>query len=147
MNFSCNYQFPPFVLGGFSVIENIGSVFVSWNYRKWQEPDLFLHLNPNRICVMLSGNYLRSGFSAVFPQWADKNAYKETLLKLADLFKNNFETFTNYKIGKDNRLTEEILAAGPIFWSESRRWRKQKKKACVGCVSSTGNNRAGSLTS
>ncbi|KAE8706992.1 Phosphoenolpyruvate carboxykinase [Hibiscus syriacus] len=42
-------------------------------------------------------------------------AYKETLLKLAGLFKNNFETFTNYKIGKDNKLTEEILAAGPNF--------------------------------
>ncbi|KAE8655844.1 Phosphoenolpyruvate carboxykinase [Hibiscus syriacus] len=39
----------------------------------------------------------------------------ETLLKLAGLFKNNFETFTNYKIGKDKKLTEEILAAGPNF--------------------------------
>ncbi|PRQ33134.1 putative carboxy-lyase [Rosa chinensis] len=47
--------------------------------------------------------------------WSDKNAYQETLLKLAGLFKNNFETFTNYKIGKDNKLTEEILAAGPNF--------------------------------
>jgi len=47
--------------------------------------------------------------------WADKNAYNATLLKLAGLFKNNFETFTNYKIGKDGKLTEEILAAGPIF--------------------------------
>ncbi|KHG26562.1 Phosphoenolpyruvate carboxykinase [ATP] -like protein [Gossypium arboreum] len=47
--------------------------------------------------------------------WADKKAYKETLLKLAGLFKKNFETFTNYKIGKDNKLTEEILAAGPNF--------------------------------
>lgn len=48
-------------------------------------------------------------------QWVDKKAYKETLLKLGGLFKNNFEVFTNYKIGKDNKLTEEILAAGPIF--------------------------------
>ncbi|XP_061336878.1 phosphoenolpyruvate carboxykinase (ATP) 1-like [Gastrolobium bilobum] len=47
--------------------------------------------------------------------WSDKNAYEETLLKLAGLFKKNFETFTNYKIGKDNTLTEDILAAGPIF--------------------------------
>ncbi|MED6108590.1 Protein kinase C-like 1 [Stylosanthes scabra] len=47
--------------------------------------------------------------------WADKNAYKETLLKLAGLFKNNFETFTDYKIGTSDKLTQEILAAGPIF--------------------------------
>ncbi|ONI02620.1 hypothetical protein PRUPE_6G210900 [Prunus persica] len=47
--------------------------------------------------------------------WSDKNAHNETLLKLAGLFKRNFETFTNYKIGKDNKLTEEILAAGPNF--------------------------------
>lgn len=48
-------------------------------------------------------------------QWSDKKAYKETLLKLAGLFKRNFEVFTTYKIGKDNKLTDEILAAGPIF--------------------------------
>ncbi|XP_058767666.1 phosphoenolpyruvate carboxykinase (ATP) 1-like [Vicia villosa] len=47
--------------------------------------------------------------------WSDKAAYKETLLKLAGLFKKNFETFTDYKIGEDNKLTEDILAAGPIF--------------------------------
>ncbi|XP_022132685.1 phosphoenolpyruvate carboxykinase (ATP)-like [Momordica charantia] len=47
--------------------------------------------------------------------WSDKKAYEDTLLKLAGLFKNNFETFTNYKIGEDNTLTEEILAAGPNF--------------------------------
>uniref|UniRef100_A0A2N9IKB3 phosphoenolpyruvate carboxykinase (ATP) n=1 Tax=Fagus sylvatica TaxID=28930 RepID=A0A2N9IKB3_FAGSY len=47
--------------------------------------------------------------------WPDKNAYNGTLLKLAGLFKKNFDTFTNYKIGKDNKLTEEILGAGPIF--------------------------------
>ncbi|KAF1861569.1 hypothetical protein Lal_00025939 [Lupinus albus] len=47
--------------------------------------------------------------------WLDKKAYKETLLKLAGLFKKNFETFISYKIGKDSKLTEEILAAGPIF--------------------------------
>jgi phosphoenolpyruvate carboxykinase (ATP) len=48
-------------------------------------------------------------------QWSDKTAYKETLLKLAGLFKKNFETFTDYKIGEDSKLTEDILAAGPIF--------------------------------
>lgn len=48
-------------------------------------------------------------------QWSDKKAYQDALLKLAGLFKNNFETFTSYKIGKDNKLTEEILAAGPNF--------------------------------
>ena len=48
-------------------------------------------------------------------QWADKKAYNNTLLKLAGLFKKNFETFTNYTIGKDNKLTGEILAAGPNF--------------------------------
>ncbi|KAJ0097482.1 hypothetical protein Patl1_28410 [Pistacia atlantica] len=47
--------------------------------------------------------------------WSDKKAYKDTLLKLGGLFKKNFETFTNYKIGKDGKLTEEILAAGPNF--------------------------------
>ena len=48
-------------------------------------------------------------------QWQDKKAYKDTLLNLGGLFKKNFEGFTNYKIGKGNSLTEEILAAGPIF--------------------------------
>ncbi|XP_004509722.1 phosphoenolpyruvate carboxykinase (ATP) 1-like [Cicer arietinum] len=47
--------------------------------------------------------------------WSDKKAYKETLLKLAGLFKKNFETFTDYQIGEDSKLTEDILAAGPIF--------------------------------
>ncbi|KAL5988378.1 Protein kinase C-like 1 [Asimina triloba] len=47
--------------------------------------------------------------------WPDKKAYGDTLLKLAGLFQKNFEVFTNYKIGEDNKLTEEILAAGPIF--------------------------------
>ncbi|KAF7802903.1 phosphoenolpyruvate carboxykinase (ATP) [Senna tora] len=47
--------------------------------------------------------------------WKDKTMYKETLLKLAGLFKNNFETFTNYKIGTNDDLTKEILAAGPNF--------------------------------
>lgn len=47
--------------------------------------------------------------------WTDKNAYKDTQLKLAGLFKNNFAVFTNYKIGKNNMLTEEILAAGPNY--------------------------------
>ncbi|XLT46772.1 hypothetical protein HN873_039376, partial [Arachis hypogaea] len=47
--------------------------------------------------------------------WPDKKAYNETLLKLAGLFQRNLETFTNHKIGKDNKLTEEILAARPVF--------------------------------
>ncbi|XP_073278708.1 phosphoenolpyruvate carboxykinase (ATP) 1-like [Primulina huaijiensis] len=47
--------------------------------------------------------------------WADKKAYKETLLKLGGLFTNNFEVFVNHKIGKDGKLTDEILAAGPVL--------------------------------
>ncbi|CAH1437356.1 unnamed protein product [Lactuca virosa] len=47
--------------------------------------------------------------------WSDKKAYKETLLKLGGLFKNNFEVFLNYKIGKDDKLTQEIVGAGPKF--------------------------------
>ncbi|RZC47017.1 hypothetical protein C5167_039976 [Papaver somniferum] len=47
--------------------------------------------------------------------WSDKQSYKDTLLKLAGLFKKNFDVFANYSIGKDSSLTEEILAAGPIF--------------------------------
>ncbi|KAJ6378963.1 hypothetical protein OIU78_029057 [Salix suchowensis] len=47
--------------------------------------------------------------------WPNKLGYNDTLMKLAGLFKNNFETFTDHKIGKDNELTEEILAAGPNF--------------------------------
>ncbi|CAH8364055.1 unnamed protein product [Eruca vesicaria subsp. sativa] len=47
--------------------------------------------------------------------WEDQDAYKDTLLKLAGLFRNNFETFTSHKIGEDGKLTEEILAAGPNF--------------------------------
>ncbi|KAI3987583.1 hypothetical protein MKX01_021495 [Papaver californicum] len=46
--------------------------------------------------------------------WADKQAYKDTLLKLAGLFRKNFDVFAN-NIGRDNSLAEEILAAGPIF--------------------------------
>ena len=42
-------------------------------------------------------------------QWSYKEAYKETLLKLGGLFKNNFEVLVNHKIGKDDNLTEEIL--------------------------------------
>eukprot|EP00249_Psilotum_nudum_P021247 c28033_g2_i2 orf=331-2352(+) len=45
--------------------------------------------------------------------WSDQKAYRETLNKLAGLFKKNFEYFMDYKIGDDSRLTEEILAAGP----------------------------------
>ncbi|CAI0393575.1 unnamed protein product, partial [Linum tenue] len=47
--------------------------------------------------------------------WSDKKAYNETLLKLGGLFKKNFEVFANHKIGKDGKLTEQILAAGPVF--------------------------------
>ncbi|KAJ3684452.1 hypothetical protein LUZ61_013616 [Rhynchospora tenuis] len=47
--------------------------------------------------------------------WEDKEAYKQTLLKLAGLFKKNFEVFADYKIGEDGSLTEQILAAGPTF--------------------------------
>ncbi|XP_047978045.1 phosphoenolpyruvate carboxykinase (ATP) 1-like [Salvia hispanica] len=47
--------------------------------------------------------------------WGNKEAHKETLLKLAGLFKKNFEGFLNYKIGTDSKLTDEILAAGPNF--------------------------------
>ncbi|KAF9608583.1 hypothetical protein IFM89_010015 [Coptis chinensis] len=47
--------------------------------------------------------------------WSDKEAYNKTLLKLASLFKNNFEGFVNYNIGTDSNLTEEILSAGPQF--------------------------------
>eukprot|EP00928_Gymnodinium_smaydae_P087937 TRINITY_DN72108_c0_g1_i1.p1 TRINITY_DN72108_c0_g1~~TRINITY_DN72108_c0_g1_i1.p1 ORF type:complete len:404 (-),score=6.20 TRINITY_DN72108_c0_g1_i1:132-1343(-) len=45
--------------------------------------------------------------------WPDKTAYREALLKLAGLFRNNFEKFASYRIGKDSNLTEEIQAAGP----------------------------------
>ncbi|KAG6382894.1 hypothetical protein SASPL_157386 [Salvia splendens] len=47
--------------------------------------------------------------------WTDKKAYKETLLKLGGLFKNNFGGFVAHKIGEDDKLTDEILAAGPVF--------------------------------
>ncbi|PKU76273.1 phosphoenolpyruvate carboxykinase (ATP)-like [Dendrobium catenatum] len=47
--------------------------------------------------------------------WDDKEAYRETLKKLAGLFKKNFEVFANYSVGGESKLTEEILAAGPIF--------------------------------
>ncbi|RZC15763.1 Phosphoenolpyruvate carboxykinase (ATP) isoform B [Glycine soja] len=47
--------------------------------------------------------------------WSDKKAYQDTRLKLASLFKKNFDGFTTYKIGGDQKLTEEIVSAGPIF--------------------------------
>ncbi|CAN8276507.1 unnamed protein product [Cochlearia groenlandica] len=47
--------------------------------------------------------------------WSDKKGHKETVVKLGGLFKKNFETFANHKIGVDGKLTDEILAAGPIF--------------------------------
>ncbi|GKV33516.1 hypothetical protein SLEP1_g42021 [Rubroshorea leprosula] len=47
--------------------------------------------------------------------WSNSEAYKETLLKLAGLFRKNFEGFMDCKIRTDDKLREEILAAGPIF--------------------------------
>lgn len=47
--------------------------------------------------------------------WANKDEYAETLLKLARLFKNNFEKFADYNIGNDSTLTQQILAAGPQY--------------------------------
>ncbi|GAY48084.1 hypothetical protein CUMW_109180 [Citrus unshiu] len=47
--------------------------------------------------------------------WSDMKAYKDTLSKLGTLFKKNFEGFVNHKIGEDKKLTDEILAAGPLF--------------------------------
>ena len=61
---------------------------------------------------------MKSCFNSFFVcvwQWGNKEAHKETLLKLAGLFKKNFEGFLNYKIGTDSKLTDEILAAGPNF--------------------------------
>ncbi|RWR77890.1 Phosphoenolpyruvate carboxykinase [Cinnamomum micranthum f. kanehirae] len=43
------------------------------------------------------------------------NAVSLSLPGFFKLFKNNFKVFVNYKIGQDNRLTEGILAAGPVF--------------------------------
>jgi phosphoenolpyruvate carboxykinase (ATP) len=53
----------------------------------------------------------------IFKQWEDRGAYKQTLLKLAGLFKKNFEVFAGYIIGEDGCLTvtEQVLAAGPTF--------------------------------
>ncbi|KAI3941164.1 hypothetical protein MKW92_022382 [Papaver armeniacum] len=60
-----------------------------------------------------SGSLLNISYTKT--EWSDKQAYKDTLLKLAGLFKKNFDVFANYSIGKDSSLTEEILSAGPIF--------------------------------
>nr|XP_028949373.1 phosphoenolpyruvate carboxykinase (ATP) 1-like [Malus domestica] len=64
---------------------------------------------------LLNAKYKKIEVFGLEIPWSDMNAYNETLMKLAGLFKRNFETFTNYKIGKDNKLTDEILAAGPNF--------------------------------
>jgi phosphoenolpyruvate carboxykinase (ATP) len=48
-------------------------------------------------------------------QWPDKQYYSETLKKLAGLFQKNFEVYTDYKVGGDAKLTEQILAAGPVM--------------------------------
>lgn len=63
----------------------------------------------------MGNNRLKKECEYLLWQWQDKKAYKNTLLNLGGLFKKNFEGFINYKIGKSNSLTEEILAAGPIF--------------------------------
>lgn len=84
--------------------------------REWKGPSVFPDPKPN-------DNLFRSlavvtTFDRVLLfvlQWADKDAYKETPLKLADLLKSNFEAFTDHRIGEDNKLTEEILSAGPIY--------------------------------
>uniref|UniRef100_A0A0E0M6D3 phosphoenolpyruvate carboxykinase (ATP) n=1 Tax=Oryza punctata TaxID=4537 RepID=A0A0E0M6D3_ORYPU len=47
--------------------------------------------------------------------WEDKDSYKLTLLKLADLFKRNFKVFADYKNGGVSDLADEIAAAGPNF--------------------------------
>lgn len=47
--------------------------------------------------------------------WDDKEAYKETLLKLATSFKKNFDVFAGHSVGGESKLAEEILAAGPDF--------------------------------
>ena len=46
-------------------------------------------------------------------QWSDEVAYRETLEKLGGLFIKNFEKFLDRKIGEDNKLSNEILGAGP----------------------------------
>lgn len=61
--------------------------------------------------MMMLFHYIITGML----QWSDKKAYNNTLLKLAGLFKNNFEAFVSYKIGVDDKLTNEILAAGPSY--------------------------------
>ena len=47
------------------------------------------------------------------PQWSDKDAYNETLGKLAGLFRTNFEKFSAYSVGEDSELSQQILDAGP----------------------------------
>ncbi|XP_022142325.1 phosphoenolpyruvate carboxykinase (ATP) [Momordica charantia] len=47
--------------------------------------------------------------------WSDKDAYKETLLKLGALFTKNYEGMHTYQLERDSKLAEEILAAGPIL--------------------------------
>ncbi|GAQ80749.1 phosphoenolpyruvate carboxykinase (ATP) [Klebsormidium nitens] len=46
-------------------------------------------------------------------QWSDKGAYQATLSKVAGLFVNNFKKYSTYSVGGDDKLTREILAAGP----------------------------------
>ncbi|XP_022980952.1 phosphoenolpyruvate carboxykinase (ATP) [Cucurbita maxima] len=47
--------------------------------------------------------------------WSNKDAHKETLLKLGGLFKKNYEGIHAYQVQRDSKLAEEILAAGPTL--------------------------------
>jgi phosphoenolpyruvate carboxykinase (ATP) len=46
-------------------------------------------------------------------QWSDKDAYQATLTRVGGLFVNNFKKYANYSVGGDDKLTKEIVAAGP----------------------------------
>ncbi|KAG6548770.1 hypothetical protein Mapa_009531 [Marchantia paleacea] len=47
--------------------------------------------------------------------WKDKDAYNASLKKLAGLFQKNFKNFSDYEVGGDSNLTQEIVSAGPIL--------------------------------
>ncbi|KVH99666.1 Phosphoenolpyruvate carboxykinase (ATP), conserved site-containing protein [Cynara cardunculus var. scolymus] len=73
----------------------------------------FIMLHPTKYAAMLAEKMKKHGATGWL--WPDKKAHLETLTKLGGLFKKNFEVFLNYKIGSDNNLADEILAAGPNF--------------------------------
>ena len=51
-------------------------------------------------------------------QWNDKEAYMNTLRKLANLFITNFEMFKDYEVGDYTSLAQEICFAGPhLDWA------------------------------